>query len=333
MAKHLSKEMYSEASRTGVTFTEILGTVSPSKIESLDAFEFALMERGINPKKGTVEQFYTSTENSILFPEFINRNVRIGLTQSSKKEVVPEDLIATTVFIDSGLYEAVKAEFSEKEVEYKRISEGAKFPSVTISKGDKEIRLVKIGVNLNAPYEALRRMKLPLLATHIQLLGRRLRQTMVAIAVHTLVNGDGNGNQATINQRAMSYATLVEFLLAMSPWESTIWFAKKELIEELLLLPELQGSGLFNTSEGGLAKLLGNPLKKFEWPKTDLGNNQLFQVDKNAALELIKEAGSELAETDKVITRQTEQTSISLVFGMSKIFDEAAIIFEKLVQQ
>lgn len=329
MTKHLSKEMYDEASRKGMTFTEILGTVSPSKVEGLDAFEFALMERGINPKKGTVEQFYTSTDNSILFPEFINRNVRIGLTQSSQKEVVPEDLIAATSFIDGGLYETIKAVFSKKDVEYNMIFQGASFPSVTISKGDKEIHLVKIGVSLNASYEVLRRMKLPLLSTHIQLLGRRLKQTKVAMAVYTLVNGDGNGNPATVSQRVMSYATLVEFLLAMSPWESTVWFAKKELIAELLLLPELKDSGLFNTSGGGIAKLLGNPLKKFEWPDTDLGNNQLFQVDKNAALELVQEAGSELVETDKVITRQTEKMTISLVLGMSKIFDEAAVIFEK----
>lgn len=333
MAKQLSKDMYTEASLRGMTFTEILEAVSPSEVEGLDAFEFALMDRNINLKMGTVEQFYTSTDNSILFPEFINRNVRLGLTQTSQKEVTLEDLIASTSFIDSGLYEDIKAKFSDKEVEYKKISEGVAFPSVTISKSNKEIHLVKIGVSLDASYEVLRRMKLPLLKAHLQLLGRRLRQMMVAMAVHTLIKGDGTGNPAVISQRVMNYATMVEFLLTMTPWESTIWFAKKELIAELLLLPELKDSGLFDTSNGGFAKLLGNPLKKFAWDQTDLGNDQLFQVDKNAALELIKETGSELVETDKVITRQTEKTAISLVLGFSKIFDEAAVIFEKSAPQ
>jgi len=333
MAKHLSKEMYTEGSRKGVTFTEILEGVSPSKIEGLDAFDCALMERGINAKRGTVEQFYASTEDSILFPEFINRNVRIGLTQSNQTEVTPEDLIATTTFIDGQLYEAVNAEFNDEEVKFKRISEGVKFPTVTISKAKKEICLVKLGVKLDAPYEVLRRIKLPLLATHVQLLGRRLRQTLVAVAVHTLINGDGNSNQATIRQRTMNYTTLVEFLVSMSSWTPSVWFARKELIKELLLLPELQGTGLFDTSAGGIAKLLGNPLKKFEWRPDSLGDNLLFQVDKTAALELIKEVGSELTETDKVISRQTENTVISLVIGMSKIFDEAAVIFEKSAGQ
>ncbi|TLN09903.1 hypothetical protein FDZ71_09550, partial [bacterium] len=84
--KRLIKEMYAEARKRGITFSELLAQESPSQMEGLDAFEFALMERDINLKRDTVERFYRTKEDSILFPEFINRNVRIGIAGLSAQD-------------------------------------------------------------------------------------------------------------------------------------------------------------------------------------------------------------------------------------------------------
>lgn len=327
----LEKGMYKQARAEGLTFSELLQKQAPSTVEGLDAFQFALYERDINLKKDTVEKFYRTTEDSILFPEFINRNVRIGIAGLSAQDLTLADLIATETSIDSGVYEAVQAEFSTKNLDFKRVAEGAPFPTVTISSAKSSIRLAKVGVQMDVTYEVLRRMKLPLLSIHMQLIGKRLAKRQVAYAIHTLVNGDGNNNAApATDPTVVSYNNLLDFFLDMDNWEATVWAAKKELIKEILHLDEFKDPRLFDTAATGtLAKTFGYPIKRFNWSETNLGDNQLFAVDKSASLELIKEVGAELIETDKVIDRQFEKTVISQVLGFSRIFPDATRIFTR----
>lgn len=331
MAVKLEKQMYQEARAKGMTFSELLAVENPSSIEGLDAFEFALYDRDINLKRDTVERFYRTKEDSILFPEFINRNVRVGIAGLSARDLTLDDLIATTTTIDSGVYDTVNAEFDAKKIDFKKIAEGAPFPTVTISTAKQSIRLAKIGVAMDATYEVLRRMKLPLLSIHMQLIGKRLAKRMVAYAMYNIINGDGNDNAAPQAAPAVvSYDNLLDFFMDMDSWESTVWTAKKTLLKEMLKLAEFKDPLLFDTGRtGNLATPFGNATKRFNWTETALGDNMLVQLDKSAALEQVKESGAELIETDKVIDRQFEKTVVSQVMGFSRIFTDAATIFVK----
>lgn len=326
----LDKGIYQQAQGLGITVTQFLNKEAPSQQEGLDAFEFALMEQDINLTKGTVESFYRTSDDSVLFPEFINRNIRVGIAGLSAQDLTLADVIATTTTIDSGVYQSVNAQFSEKKLDFKKIAEGAPFPTVTITTAKQSIDLAKIGVKLEASYEVLRRMKLPLFSIHMQLIGKRLAKRMVAYAVYKIINGDGNNNAAPKTTKALTYDNLLEFYLDMDNWEATVWLAKKTLLKEMLKLTEFKDSRLFDTaSSGTLATPFGNDVKKFNWTETTLGDNQLIQLDKSASLEMIKEAGAELIETDKVIDKQIEGTVISQVVGFSRIFTDAAQVFQK----
>lgn len=331
MAVKLAKEMYKQARILGLTFSELLAVENPSQQDGLDAFEFALMERDINLKTDTVERFYRTTEDSILFPEFINRNVRIGIVGLGRFDLTLDELIATTTTIDSGVYESVNAEFDAKRIDFKRVTEGAPFPTVTITSGKNSIKLAKLGIGLDASYEVLRRMKLPLMAIHMQLIGQRLAKRMVAYAMYNIINGDGNNNAAPATAAtALSYDALLDFFLDMETWEATVWAAKKEMLKLILKLDEFKDPLLFDTAKtGDLAKTFGYNIKRFNWTETTLGDGLLIAVAKNAALEMIKESGAELIETDKVIDKQLEKTVISNVVGFSRIFTDAATIFTK----
>ncbi|MCP3942210.1 MAG: hypothetical protein GY710_12090 [Desulfobacteraceae bacterium] len=325
----ITKEIYPEAGAKGLTMSQHLEKERPSEVEGLDAFEFALSEQNINLKNDTVEKFYRTSDDKVLFPEFINRNLRIGIAGLGKKDVTLEDIIATTTTIDSGVYETIKAEFANKSLDFKRIAEGGAFPTVRMSVGKQSIRLGKIGIALEATYEVLRRMKLPLLSIHMQLIGKRLAKKMVAYAVYTLLNGDGNTNAAEKVKKALDYKNLLEFDLAMDDWEASIWFSKKNTIQSLCLIDEFKDTRLFDTAKtGAWVTPFGNSMKKFNWKDTTLGDKQIFQIDKSAALELVKEAGAELVETDKVIDKQFEKTVASQVIGFSKIFTDACRVFE-----
>jgi len=240
-------------------------------------------------------------------------------------------LVATTTTIDSGVYQTIKAEFDAKKIDFKRVTEGAPFPTVAISAGKESITLAKIGIGMDVTYEVLRRMKLPLLAIHMQLIGQRLAKRNVAYAMYSIINGDGNDNAAAQTQpTAVSYDALLDFYLDMENWEATVWSAKKALLKTIFKLDEFKDPLLFDTAKtGDLAKAFGYNIKRFNWTETPLGDDMLVAVAKNAALELVKESGAELVETDKVIDKQFEKTVISQVMGFSRIFKEAATIFKK----
>jgi len=329
MAIKLAKEMYKQARIQEMTFSELLAVEEPSQHKGLDAFEFQLMQRDINLKKDTVEKFYRTTEDSILFPEFINRNVRIGIAGLGRFDLTLDELIATTTTIDSGVYESVNAEFDAKNLDFKRVTEGAPFPTVSIKSGKSTIKLAKLGIGLEVSYEVLRRMKLPLLAIHMQLIGQRLAKRNVAYAMYNIINGDGNNNAAPATQAAaISYDALLDFFLDMETWEATVWTGKSALLKTILKLTEFKDPLLFDTAKtGDLAKTFGYNIKRFNWTETTLGDKKLVAVAKNAALELVKESGAELIETDKVIDKQLEKTVISNVLGFSRIFTDAAYIF------
>ena len=330
MSVGIEKAMYQHAQQLGMTMTELLDKERPSQVEGLDAFEFALFEQKINPTRDKVERFYKTKEDSVLFPEFINRNVRIGMYGLGKLDVNLDDLISTTVSIDTATYETIKAEFDEnKDLDMSRVTEKTDFPTVSMKTGKEVVKLEKTGVKVEATYEVLRRMKLPVLAIHMQLIGKRLAKKKVAYAVYTLLNGDGNGNAITPIVKPLIYDNLLEFMLDMENWEATVWFSKKAFLKEVLSLTEFKDTRLFETAKTGiLATPFGHDLKKFNWGTT-LGDDQLFQLDKSAALEYVKETGAELIETSKVIDRQFEKTVVSEVCGFSKIYQDACMIFQK----
>ena len=325
----LEKGMYQQAQETGQTVTQLLEKERPSQLEGMDAFEFALMERDINLTKDTVERFYRTTDDSVLFPEFINRNIRVGIAGLGAQDLTLADVVATETSIDSGVYKSVAAEFSEKKLDFKKISEGTPFPSVTITAANNSINLAKVGVKLEASYEVLRRMKLPLFSIHMQLIGKRLAKRMVAYAMYNLINGDGNNNEAPAVTKTLAYDNLLDFYLDMDNWEATVWTAKKALLKSMLKLDEFKDTRLFDTARSGtLATPFGNDMKKFNWTETTLGDSKILQLDKSAALELVKETGAELIETDKVIDRQLESTVISQVIGFSRIFTDAVQVYQ-----
>ena len=325
----LCLEMYHQARQAGITVSDLLAKEKPSQMEGLDAFEFALMERDINLRKHTVERFYTTQEDIYLFPEFINRNIRIGLAGLTGMDLTMEDIIATTTTIDSGVYDTFNAVFDEKKIDFTRIAEGGMFPSVTISTAKNAIRLAKLGIKLNATYETLRRMKLPLMAAHLQLIGQRIAKRNVAFAMYNIINGDGNANAAPATQAtALSYNALLGHHLTMDRFSATVIAAKATDMLAVLSLDEFQTPFIFKTAATGeMATPFGLPLKRFNWTESSLGAKQIAWIAKSAALEYVKESGAELIETQKVIDKQFQDTVISNVIGFSRIFAEGAKIF------
>ena len=328
MKLKLEKGMYAEAKKQGISFTRFLHTLDPGD-EKLDAFEKQLMEHGIRvsgSEVSLVEDFYKTTDSRVLFPEYINRQVLLGM-ELGRNECRLDDLVANTREIDSVTYQPVQAQTAANERGAFRVGEAGEFPSTTISFADKSVKLIKFGHRVDVTYEVLRRMAIDQLSVHLQLIGRKLRRSMVEWALEVLVNGDGNSNPAPVfSQSTLNYNNLVDFDMEWSDYEANVWVGRKDTVAAILKLSEFKDpqAGFNYQATGKLISPLGVTLRKF----STIAANTLVGVDKSAALEQIRESGSQLTEVDKIIDKQLQNSVISQVAGFAKIYTEACRVWD-----
>jgi len=329
----LAKGMYLDSKSKGVSFSQFLEGLDPSEPGyPLDAFERQLARFGIMSKGeqiSLVEDFYKTYESSVLFPEFINRNVLIGY-RLGKNELKLEDLIAVTDSIDGDSDTPVFADDTGEEEELYRVGEYGEFPTTTLTLADHTIRLIKIGRRLKASYEVLRRMKINVLALHIQVLGLKIQRAMTKYALDIFVNGDGNSNPAPTQNTAVSptltYDDMVDFEIDMAAtgFEKTHMCGDKDVIKTILKMTEFKDAqaGFNFQKTGDLVTPFGDILR---WS----GNapaSKLLGWDSKAHIKLVKEKGAQLVEASKVIDKQFEKTIISDVLGIEKIYTNAGRI-------
>lgn len=145
----LEKGIYQEATAEGKTSAQKLEELDPSSeyegvkgLENLDAFQRQLKRFDIKvkgAKSDVVEKFFTTTESSILFPEFISRTVRTAL---EKESILPK-LIATTTEIDSDTYKSIYMDTDTSQKQLRRVAEGSKFPVTTLKTKEQEVNIFK----------------------------------------------------------------------------------------------------------------------------------------------------------------------------------------------
>jgi hypothetical protein len=355
MKLKLEKEMYSEAKSRGISFTELMhrmdngaGDVEPdaflkraiAKLHNtpideklsvgLDAFELQLQEHGIKvsgKEISLVEDFYkTASSASVLFPEYVNRQVRIGM-EMGVNECQLSDLVAVSQDIDSGVYQTYAASLDSGKAGGFRVTEGGEFPTTEITTAEGTIRLIKVGHKFAATYEAIRRMRLNLLNVHLRVIGARLARNMVEFALYVLVNGDGNSNSAAVyDQPTLDYDDMVAFLQEFNLFTPNVWVGDKATTTAILQLSEFKDpmAGFNYQKTGDMITPMGMKLRRSD-AVTALS---IIALDSNSALEQISERGSQLVEADKIIAKQFEEVVISESTGFAKIFTDASQVWD-----
>lgn len=356
----LSLNLYQEANKKGMTFSQFLESNDPSSQynDGLDAFERqckkvsenllsegkdpiflkSVPERGMWASK--VEAFYQTEESAVLFPEFINRTARESLKASS----ILNELVATTTAIDSDAYRTIYFEDNPESAQLKRVAQGAELPEAVMKTSENTIRLYKYGRSLKITYEALRRMRIDLLAHHIKAIMLQADVDRAEDAINVLINGDGNNNAAVNYKRsdlqevpetgddgALSYKAWARFMVKFYPHVMTTVIGNEDaLIEHLLSIdpPNVDPLKLIEqlrtgktTTSGTVAQPLFNDYRIVYAPNAPA--NTILGLDRNYALEMVTEIGSDITETAKIISSQWEKVAISEVSGFG-IFLPAA---------
>lgn len=341
----LSVDLYKQAYSEGKTLSQYLESIDPSDKygpnEKLDAFERQLARFGIkvnsNEAKGLyadkVEKFYTTSESKVLFPEYINRVAREALMAG---DILPE-LVAVTTPIDSGVYRSFYISDQQTAQQKVRVSEGAELPTTELTGQENAITLRKKGRILKASYEFVRRMRIDLLAIHIRRMMQQAAVDKATDALDVIINGDGNSNAATnYNITALGgtagtldYKSFVKFRLKYFPGLiTTLIGGENEIVQYLTLqFPNIDPLTLLAMAQ--------NPVQnRTELPQNLFGSlrvvylpsapaNKLVGIDRRFALEQVVEIGSDIVETDRIISSQFQEIALSEVMGFAK-FDPNA---------
>jgi len=331
----LGKDIYSrigsvdeESGRMVGSLSDALEIMDPSAPDSkVDAFERQLMKRGLivdGPNAVTVERFYSTEDSALLFPEYIDRQVRIGMQNYGRID----DIVATRTRIDSDSYKAIRLDLASQADQFKlkRVGEASPFPTATLSLSSSDIHIYKFGLELQSSYESMRRRKVNTLDIHLQQIGAYMADSKFSAAVDVAVNGDGNSNPIdTVNTSTtgvLTYEDLVDFWFSITPYEMNKWLARKDVCTTILTLPEFKDpmAGFTFQKTGELVTPFGVQLVPDFTDTVDA--NKIIGYDQRNFIEEVYEQDM-LTESEKIISRQLEKMVMSEVAGYAKLFNEA----------
>ncbi len=319
----LEKGMYSVS---GKGFTQVLEELDPSEnykgtpMENLDAYERQLKRFGIKvngPGCDKVEKFFSATDSAILFPEFISRAIKKGLTAC---DILPS-ITAANTFIDGIDYRTISST-TENYDSSTMGGEGKLIRAVNVTTNDSLIKLKKYGRLFSSTYEALRFQNLDVVSIIFKQIGMDIACEMLEDAVTTLMPGTSESgsveNAATLG--TLTYADLLKLWAKLSPYQPNVMIASAETVKDILSLSSMQDAqaGLAFHGTGHLVTPLGAKLVVSE--KVDA--QKILGIDKNFALQMIQ-SGGVTVEYDKVIEKQLEKAAVSMNVGFSKIFKGA----------
>lgn len=327
----IDKSMYN---RRGKTFSQVLEELDPSTnykntpLEKLDAFGRQLKRFDIRvsgAQSDMVEKFFQTSSSAALFPEYVSRAIKLGMEYAN---ALP-DITATVTKIDGMDYRSIVSDPDDDTKSLKVVSEGAFLPQTTIKTQENLVKLLKRGRMLVSTYEALRFQRLDLFTVTLKQIGAYIARTQLSDAVNVLVNGDGNSNAAkVINASAsgtLKYTDLVRLWTELTPYELNTLLVPTALMEKILAMPEMQDSQATLDFHGTGRMITPMGAKLIHVPTLD--SDKIVGIDRTCALEMVQ-AGDVLVDYDKLIDRQLERATVSVISGFAKLFNDASVVLK-----
>ena len=317
----IEKELYT----SGKSFTQALESLDPSEnyagtsLEGLDAYQRQLKRFDIKVSgsdSDTVSKFFQTSDSSALFPEYVARAVRQGLTEAD----IVSQMVAATTNIDSLDYRAVESIIDEDTDTPEHIMEGSFIPETTIKLKDTLTPLNKRGRMLVASYEAVKFQKLDVFTVILKQIGDYIARCQTFDAIKTVCTF----RQSDIHtfSGGITYSNLVDFWNLFDPYNLTTIITDANTMSTILKLSEFRDAvaGLNFHGTGSMITPFGANLVK---AKCMAGQDLILGLDKNYAVEKVQ-AGDIITDFDKLIDRQLERATVSCIAGFSPIFEGAS---------
>lgn len=336
----LEKEMHKEATNQGLNFEDYLlkkeakeGIELSADAARLTAVDRQLMAHGINPYSSStlVEDFYKTPDSKILVPAFISQQIYLGMGLG-KMDLSVEDLKASSQRIPTTAIEQIGLDFQKEDVKMKKVTEGAKLPTATITTKEKPGSMKKVGRQIKFTYEAVRRVNIDIVKIYFQRMGFIMGRQMAQEGLRVLIDGDGNNGSASPTSETATttykYADLIDLLYGKftDGHEASHVVLSKEMFLKLLTdETNFKPFQSVNLSENFVKTGQVQSFFGLNWKThSEIPNNNILAFEKSTCLAYYEEAKSAIAESDKIIDQQFERSTVSLNFGFSKLFQAAS---------
>jgi hypothetical protein len=294
------------------------------------AAEVAALEKCLEVKRiqgrDTMEKsFFTSANDTALFPQFLATTIITGLLAQS----LVARLSAMEERVEGQTADKITMSESEGDRQLKLTGEGAQLPETKITRAEGTVRLFKYGRMLTWTYEAVRRQRVDAIGIMLQRMGGQIGIDETDDLLEILIAGDGTSGSAVTDTDAevsgtLDYDELVRLQQAFPKgYRMDNMVAPDALIRTILNMSEFKDPLVqVRFQENGGADeipLLGGTLHRWtSTNSTSFSTDRIVAVDSRYAIGTLMD-GDMLEESDALIDRQINRRTMSYWKGYKKL--------------
>jgi Phage capsid family len=291
----------------------------------LTGLEKELEVRGIvtrGPCSDKVEKFFSSANDTALFPVFLASQIIAGMLASS---LVPS-LIASEQRVNSHVAEKITSSDTAATRTLRWSGEGVDLPKTKILRAEGSIKLYKYGRLLEASYESIRLMNVDIFGLMLQRMGMQIGIDQTDDLLETLIAGDGTTDSAITDTDAevsgtLDYDELIRLRLAFPiGYDMQHVVINDTNLRTVLNMAEFKDplAGFQFQRTGEFMDALGAMFHRWtSTGSTSYSTDRILGVDARGAAVLFRE-GDLLEESDQLIDKQLHQRTMSEWIGFMK---------------
>ncbi len=305
---------------------------------------FLTASKGYNFENQPLQRDPAST---ILFPEYISKVARVGLlkdTDYDMNQIVGSTrVIQGTTFKDFWIDQTPGEQGSIDTAKYAmgRTTEFGTFPRVKIGWQDTAKSLYKRGVQIDMSYEFQREASMDILNMVIERIMMSQRIDLFKKAMGIAYNDTTAVESSTLDAAAtggvLTYEAWLKWTASFAPYAPDTYYMHINTAIKVIMMdkPNIDPVSIMASLEQGpvtqsIQVARGVWKNVTIWPFSDdtLPEDYILTLDKRYALERVVQAGTDLQETEKIITQQFDSIVISISDEMSKVFSDSIFILK-----
>lgn len=301
------------------------------------SFQDYLDKIGIEPGRDTMDNLLTVPDESVkwLVPEIIREAITLGIRTAP----IYPSLIASEQSVSS--LTVVMPQVNMSDAAPAKINEGETIPLGTVSFGQKNVTLFKIGKGLKITDELRMYVSMDIMAIYLRDFGVKLGYAQDVMAIDVLINGDKNdGSESapvigvgTVNQLEYRDLLRVWIRAARMGRNFSTMIADEEMALDILSLPQ------FSTWTVTPNYQNVDPIHRLNL-RTPIPNSSdvlihgnvpedgVLLVDRNSAMIKLN-ARALMLETERIVSNQTEGIYATLSTGFAKMYRDASILIDR----
>lgn len=316
------------------------------------------------PEKGiyasTIEQFLKASEtyennqplqtgvpaSTILFPEYISKVARMSLLSNQDYDV--NMLLSTTRVIAQSTFKELWIDMTPgqgaeqpdlNKYEMGRVGEFGTFPRVQITWAETAKTVYKRGVQIDMSYEFQREATMDILSIVISRIMLSQSRSLFDKAMDKAFTGAATVESDTLDPAAtgniITYEAWLKWTASFDVYNCSVYYMSLNTAIKVIMMekPDIDPVAMMATLKQGpvsqniqIARGLWKDVTIFPLTDTTLPEDYILTFDKQYTLERVIQAGTDIQESERIITQQFESIVISIADEISLIFEDSRFV-------